>query len=138
MSGSETQRDAPRVATSWETRFDLDSTAPARARAFLSQVLQGTNRLGDVLLAASELVTNAVVHGDRGVAPHLTLRAERRGSLTRVVVEHAGVAAIGEVGEPPSPERFTGRGLSIVASLATRMGVDTTGGSVRVWFEVDG
>jgi anti-sigma regulatory factor (Ser/Thr protein kinase) len=138
MSGSETQRDSQAVATAWETRFDLDSTAPARARAFLSQVLQGTNRLGDVLLAASELVTNAVVHGDADVAPHVTLRAERRGSLTRVVVEHAGAATIGEVGEPPSPERFTGRGLSIVARVATRMGVATTGGSVKVWFEVEG
>jgi hypothetical protein len=44
----------------------------------------------------------------------------------------------------PSPSRapaldsVRGRGLFLVASLATRWGIDGESGGKRVWFEVDG
>ena len=105
----------------------------ARARAGL-RALRGElgDRYQDAVLLVSELVTNAVRHG-QGSTLRLTARVDA-GSL-RVEVVDAGSGF-----EPPHrrPDAASpgGRGLEIVASLADHWGV-YEGNSTHVWFVID-
>jgi anti-sigma regulatory factor (Ser/Thr protein kinase) len=95
----------------------------------------GFPRLDDVVLATSELVTNAVQHGDRAAGRGVTLRLMRSTDGVRVEVSNAGAGAPMVGGFPPAGE-MTGRGLAIAAEVTSRMGFSTDGG-VTAWFEVD-
>lgn len=79
----------------------------------------GAARLDDVLLCASELATNALVHKvppGRGYQVRLLLREE--GRALRIEVHDSGG------GEPGvrEPDGESGRGLLLVAALADRWG----------------
>ena len=95
--------------------------------------------LGDVRLLVSELASNAVRHGGDGGAV-LTLGCDLR-KVRAVIVDHGeGFVpprrAIDVPGEPVDALAEGGYGLSLVARLASRWGVDAEGGT-RVWFELD-
>ena len=116
---------------------ELPSTpaAPGRARGALEPLAAGipTDRLRDVRLLVSELVTNAVRHagGER-----VRLVVEHRNGVLRVEVHDPGRGF--EVTAPPDdPLRSSGWGLVLVGELADRWGVDRAPGT-RVWFEMDG
>ena len=110
-------------------RCQRDPDAPARARAVVTGLLVGLEPhvAREVKLMVSELVTNAVRHGD--------------GSATLVVHRGAGrlnVAVSDEGGDQPKlriPSADGGWGLRIVDSCATRWGVEE--GNTHVWFEVE-
>ena len=85
------------------------------------------------VLLAGELVTNAIVHT---TSPTIGLVVHRRDHAVRVEIHDTSP-------QPPKPDRLAagddqgGRGLTLVAALATRWGVDTTHGDGKaVWFEV--
>lgn len=110
---------------------------PRLARRWLERVLPGAAAeaaLPELLLLATELVGNAVVHGrprpDGTVG--LRLRADR--TTVRLEAEDAGS------GRPRARRRARGatggRGLRIVAHLADRWGV-RAGARTVVWAEVD-
>lgn len=116
----------------------FDRHAPGMARHQL--VLLGgdwpAGLLDSALLATSELVTNAIVHGGRDV----TMVVRSSAGTIRVEVHDGGV----ESDVRPSPGRGGqddegGRGLYIVAAVADRWG--TSDGSrppgKAVWFELD-
>ena len=92
-------------------------------------------QVDDAELLASELVTNAVVHGEGSV----TVRVWPGARGLRVEVSDRG-------GGTPRPqerrnaESEGGRGLGIVDELASRWGVAprTIGPGTTVWFEMDG
>ena len=93
------------------------------------------SQVDDVELLASELVTNAVVHGEGSV----TVRVWPGADGLRVEVSDLGG------GTPRLQERLNvesegGRGLGMVDGLATRWGVAprTTDSGTTVWFEMDG
>ncbi len=111
----------------------------ARARAFVSQQAEG--RVEDafgVVLMTSELVSNVVLH----TKSDFTVRIEP-GPPFRVEV-HDGLAATDAfrdlVAARPAPVPVSavgGRGIGLVHSLATRIGLDDDpGGGKVVWFEV--
>jgi anti-sigma regulatory factor (Ser/Thr protein kinase) len=110
------------------------SSAPARARGALDQV-EGRiapDRMRDVRLLVSELVTNAVRHaGGDAVRLVITLR----GTSLRIEVHDPGR---GFVLKPPpdDPLRASGWGLVLVEELADRWGIDHDP-RTRVWFEMD-
>ncbi|MFD7630618.1 ATP-binding protein [Streptomyces sp. NPDC059851] len=88
-------------------------------------------------LLATELVTNALVHTDRGAEVSARLAA---GRLRVEVRDHAE-------GRPPRPyvpaadDGTHGRGLMLVEALADAWGVDAAGAPAAgkvVWFELDG
>ena len=87
--------------------------------------------VGDVQLAVSELVTNAVAHG----AAPITLEVGTTDSSVTCVV----TSSLGE-GDPPHPERAlapgpasrSGRGLAIVRSLADTVTTTITGDTLAV------
>jgi anti-sigma regulatory factor (Ser/Thr protein kinase) len=110
--------------------------AGAIARRAISAWMGGHPRLDDALLAVTELVNNAVVHGGLSDGGELTvaMKPEREG--IRLTVRHVG--AFFDVGElsPPSRDPGASRGLAIVERIADRWGVDSDGIEVSAWFEV--
>ena len=118
--------------------FDLElpstSAAPAAARGALDQIAHAltAERLRDVRLLVSELVTNSVRHAE-GAAVRLIVSVA--GGVLRVEVHDPGRGF--ELKAPPEdPLRASGWGLVLVEELADRWGVDGTP-RTRVWFEMD-
>ena len=109
-------------------------TAPARARGALDEI-QGrisADRMRDVRLLVSELVTNAVRHAG-GEAVRLVVALT--GSMLRIEVHDPGRGF--EFKPPPDdPLRASGWGLVLVEELADRWGIDHAP-RTRVWFEMD-
>lgn len=87
-------------------------------------------------LLASELVTNAVVHGpERG---HVAVRTAFRDGAFSVAVTDDGAGT--PVLRDPDPTELSGRGLHVVANLASAWGVDpgaNGAAGTTVWFTVD-
>jgi anti-sigma regulatory factor (Ser/Thr protein kinase) len=109
-----------------------DST-PA-ARAFLMRLLSGWGLEEDVIndasLLTTELVSNAVRHGDGAVR----LRVEVESGVVEVRVHDDGV-------QPPSvnhadPSSLGGRGLWIVEAVADQWGSDNDDPGKSVWFRL--
>jgi anti-sigma regulatory factor (Ser/Thr protein kinase) len=118
----------------FEVELDSTPAAPARARSALDQLASSVSkdRLRDVRLLVSELVTNAVRHAE-GEAVRLVV-ALTSGTL-RVEVHDPGNGF--EVRDAPTdPLRASGWGLVLVAELSDRWGVDHDP-RTRVWFEMD-
>ncbi|HET6165230.1 MAG TPA: ATP-binding protein [Marmoricola sp.] len=114
---------------------DGDPAAVAGARRFL----RGTLRAWDVSVSAadaavlclSELVTNALIHGNDGCVVRVVLHE----GVVRVDVRDTGAGAA-EVGSPTDPLQVHGRGLQVVEALATRWGHEVDDGGLSVWFEI--
>lgn len=100
-------------------------------RAFAAWQLEDARFRQDAQLVATELITNAIVHG--GGAPSLELELEE-GAVTIAVRD--GSAALPEPRQATETEAG-GRGLAIVAALAESWGVELpAGGGKRVWARV--
>ncbi len=84
------------------------------------------------VLLASEVVTNAVVHG-RG-----RVRLLVDAGHDRVVVEVADDSVASPVVRDAGEEATGGRGMAIVAMLADRWGIRPTDSGKVVWFELTG
>ncbi|MEU7783822.1 ATP-binding protein [Amycolatopsis sp. NPDC049159] len=108
-----------------------DVTAPALARHEIRTALLARGvcerRLDDVLLAASELVTNAFEHGERPQrmeleysGGHLTLRVYDTGPLLPEL-------------RAPSPAEARSRGLVLVQALSVDWGFERCPGGKYVW-----
>ena len=87
------------------------------------------DRIGDLSLVVSELVTNAVIHGHGAIT--LKLRVDGDGVYGEVVDEGGGF--VWHVRERGS-DKLDGRGLLIVAALSRRWGIHD--GTTHVWFEL--
>lgn len=106
-----------------------------RARSFVRETLRswGIGReTDDVVLLASELFTNSVVHGDGVVELRLKLLPRR----IRVEVWDGGEAPLPLRPLPPMPGRLSGRGLGIVDKIAVEWGSGGTTQRTRVWAEL--
>jgi hypothetical protein len=106
-------------------------TAASEARSVLKQrfsAATGTFAPFEFELALSELVANAVEHG---VGP-VSITFDFDGHLLRIAVTSGAARS-----EPhllhPDPRELHGRGLEIVAALATAWGHETVDGWVTVW-----
>jgi anti-sigma regulatory factor (Ser/Thr protein kinase) len=121
-----------------EATLPVGPGAAATARATLTRWLAGHvpgEVLEDARLLASELVTNSVGHAELPDEASLRLAVQLRGGALRVEVRDPGTT--GEI-VPREPDRVHGGGfgLHLVDLIATRWGVNRTGGT-HVWFEVD-
>ncbi|MFF7680646.1 ATP-binding protein [Actinacidiphila glaucinigra] len=86
----------------------------------------------EAVLVVSELVTNAVTHGTSPAELRLVLGRESHG--LRVEVTDAGPALCGDrEGVPPDEH---GRGLPIVAALASDRGVSVRPGGTTCWADL--
>jgi anti-sigma regulatory factor (Ser/Thr protein kinase) len=111
--------------------------APAAARDAVDTLLAShVNRdaMPDLRLCVSELVTNAVRHGDSQDG-RVELAVEIAAGRLRVEVLDGGNGFV-PVPRDPDPTAPGGWGLVVVDRLADRWGVEDTGGT-RVWFEMN-
>jgi len=106
--------------------------AVAAARSFVVGALPGARAdlVQDAALIASEIVTNAVLHGDSAFRVHVTCDALG----VRIAVEDARVGVV--VPRIAEPDALNGRGLVIVEALSTRWGWEPRDGGKVVWAEL--
>lgn len=115
-----------------ELELPRDPSAPGRARRALAQFAGDRlcrEQLDTVKLLATELVTNAVLHG-HGM---ILLKARLSKHLIRVEVIDEG-AGIGRAEPDRTFAGFGGWGLALVEAEASRWG--TLEGAAHVWFEL--
>jgi anti-sigma regulatory factor (Ser/Thr protein kinase) len=116
--------------------LELDGSphSPRNSRRFVNDTAQSWGVQGDELdvarLLATELVTNAMLHG----APPIRVSVQRSNAVVRIGVFDASP-------QQPSPRPFdaeapTGHGILLVERLARRWGVDAGNEGKTVWFEV--
>jgi hypothetical protein len=104
---------------------------PGLARRFVTETLKAWGRpelVADAVVISSELVTNAVLHAGTDFA--LTISRRSDGAI-RVAVRDENPAV-------PRPRQATvsagsGRGLGLVAAIASSWGADVVGGGKVVW-----
>jgi serine phosphatase RsbU (regulator of sigma subunit)/anti-sigma regulatory factor (Ser/Thr protein kinase) len=121
------------VQTMSELVLQGEPDAVPRARHFTTSSLVGcsSTTAEDAELLVTELVTNAVLHGAMPVALRLICLDDR----IRLEVEDTGRAV--PVLVQQSNDAMTGRGLALVAALATAWGIDPSprGGKI-VWVDL--
>lgn len=126
---------APDGAVEHETMlFDRRRTTPGAARSFIAETLTQwgqTERLDDIRMCASELATNAVLHG-APTGGQVLVRVELHTTVVRIEVHDSGN------GTPTKRKaRSTddnGRGLLLVSAVADHWGVEERHGPGKcVW-----
>ena len=113
-----------------------DDTAPSVARRALRSLLRGWRLPGlvePVVLAASELVTNAFRHGE----PPVQLTVRRTNGRVSVAVGDGSPTL--PVRTSAAPEAQNGRGMVIVESVASETGSRRERAGKVVWagFDID-
>jgi anti-sigma regulatory factor (Ser/Thr protein kinase) len=111
------------------------AVAARRALGGLSDLI-GHDRLDDVCLLVSELVTNGVRHAGATEEDELHLLALRHGDRLRIQVSDRGPGFDGRPRPRNRVDQTGGWGLFLVERLADRWGVHREGGTNVVWFEV--
>jgi anti-sigma regulatory factor (Ser/Thr protein kinase) len=119
------------------------ASVPA-VRRFVEDVVDGerpAELVDDVLLAVTELATNATLHSG---STYFEVEVLADDAAVRVAVVDRGLTAArsiagrGDVAAPAADleaESMTGRGLFIVSALARAWGVEGLPGGTRVWAE---
>lgn len=111
-----------------------DVSAVGRARRFVRDTLERWHvdaDVDDALLVVSELVTNAITHGDSTCQ----LRLRTTAATLRVEVLDSGAGTPDP--RAPSATREHGRGLHLVSALTTAWGIDQVPGRGKlVWAEL--
>ena len=112
--------------------------AAAEARRALEGLgdLLPLDKLEDVRLLVSELVTNSVVHAGLSPDEAITVTVTVQSGLARSEVRDRGPGFEPPREPAPKPDLAGGWGLYIVNRVADRWGVAKTG-SKSVWFEID-
>ena len=131
-----TQATKAPPAITFERTYPGTADQPARVRADLAEIVRDCPIADELVLLASELATNAILHsrsGHRGgmFIVHAALYA---GDYAWVeVVDQGGAWAAG------AHDDEHGRGLSIVASLAGdgNWGIEGNQSSRIAWFRLD-
>ncbi len=129
LPGGPAARPGPALDVS--ASFPRDVSAVGSARAWLTHHLTafgvGSAATDDAVLVISELVTNALRHGDGPVQARCTID----GRLLRLAVTDAGEAL--PILQSPDPTRVGGLGLQIVDQLSVDWGVSSAPGGKTVW-----
>jgi anti-sigma regulatory factor (Ser/Thr protein kinase) len=116
-------------------RLGIDLQNVGVARRFVQTTLDGVVPhavTADLVLATSELVTNAIEHG-RSASVLITARHD--GSRASVSIRSGGdTNRLADVAEwrTAAPDRVTGRGLGIVNAIADDVEVVRTGDEVEI------
>lgn len=111
-----------------------EADAPRRARAVVRALVGGHPRLDEVLLATSELVSNAVQHGGLDTDERILVEISQVDQHVRVTVSHPGLPVEMTRRRTPDPGGF---GFRIVATVSDDWQVTHDGDSVHAWFEIE-
>lgn len=125
------------AATIPQTRiFDGFPEEIRNVRVFVAEVADGCPVVQDVVLLASELATNAVLHTASGAGGAFFVSVYVEGMCARVEVLDLGSATAPAV-RRSGPPGESGAGLGLVETLADRWGFHGGNHGRVVWFEVD-
>ena len=102
----------------------------SQVRRLVGQHARTTPVVADVVLIASELVSNAVLHS-RSRNAEFTVACEVSAQYVWIAVED-----LGGPWRPPEPDGCH-YGLAVVAALAARWGVEATAGGRVAWARVE-
>ena len=126
--------EEPEDAMAVRRRIEPSPRAVADARSFVTATLTSwsvpEDRIGDAVLLASELVTNALVHG----RPPLDLRLRRNARSLVLEVEDRATHLPRRL--RPTLDDEHGRGLQIVAALSDQWGTRPTAHGKAVWCQL--
>jgi anti-sigma regulatory factor (Ser/Thr protein kinase) len=115
----------------------LPAIVPA-ARRFVRGVLAGTPRADDMELIVCELAANSIRHtpaGEKG--GEFTVTVSTGDGWSRIEVSDAGTGQWNLLGDAAEDaEREHGRGLAIIAALASKLGHDVTPEGQTLWAEI--
>lgn len=118
-----------------ERLFDARADVIGSIRTHVQQALlrhgAGDEAIDAAVLCASELATNALLHGEGPIGVELDIRADR----ARVVVHDRNV--LPPVLQRPRPDDEAGRGLLLVSLFTDLWGVEPRADGKAVWFEID-
>ena len=116
-------------------RLPADDTAPRVGRHSAVQFSPATGDLADRLqLLVSEVITNAIRHGELRPDDEIYLNMSFRPGVLRVEIIDRGKGF--EPTIPPVPGSRSGWGLYLLDQLADRWGTERTD-RTSVWFEFD-
>lgn len=123
------------LSRQFDLPFQPESVRAARSIVRVCSVGFAEEAVEDAELLVSEIVTNAVRHGD----PVITLSVEADEDSLRVAVSD-GSNVLPVSPRQVSPALPSGRGLLLVARVATEWGVatDSPGDGKTVWFRIAG
>jgi anti-sigma regulatory factor (Ser/Thr protein kinase) len=118
--------------------FPMGESAPAMARSAATSLAPAVppERLSDIVLLVSELVTNSVRHAGLTSADCVEMRVDIDEEVVRVEVQDPGPGFVTLL-QSPHPSRGSGWGLHLVDLVADRWGVDTNERETVAWFEID-
>jgi len=123
------------LSTVVEVEVRCDRSAPYAVRRVLSKLDSLGRVLGDLLLIASELVSNAVLYSGCSTDDVITVRLERAENHVRLSVCDPGVSGRSAAVAVAEQRSSGGFGLWLVERLARRWGTERAEG-YRVWAEV--
>jgi anti-sigma regulatory factor (Ser/Thr protein kinase) len=113
------------------------------ARQWLARMIDGFAAADDVLLACSELTTNAIMHSDSGLPDGtFTVRLAIRQDIVRVEVLDQGGVWAGRPqlhrfeGDQAEDASQCGRGLTIVAAITDAWGISGDHEGRTTWCEI--
>jgi anti-sigma regulatory factor (Ser/Thr protein kinase) len=125
------------AAGSYYLHLSTSRDAPAVGRAFITH---HTGHLpaevvDDAILLASELITNAVTHGE----PDITMQLRLSPPSIGVAVTDHGLDLPSPRQPRPSPGAVHGRGLRLIDALASTWGIDSVhpGPGKTIWFHIE-
>ena len=107
-------------------RLDHADRASRRARATIHHFYDGRldpKALGDLLLLVSELVTNAMEHGARGLVTLDVALAEDHVTVTVTSPGEPSMVGAPSTWRLPAADRRSGRGLALTAQLSRSVNV---------------
>lgn len=118
-----------------DLRVRCDESAPSAARQALDGLEALGRTVGDLMLVASELVTNAVLYSGCSEEDEIELQLERTDGHLRLSVLDPGRTAQSARVAIDEQRASGGMGLFVVEQLASRWGADRSE-RYRVWAEV--
>ena len=127
--------DMPTGGFAFSVTGGIDACSEARRVVIAADGAVPEFARSDIVLLVSELVTNAVRHGDLGPDESVRVTFERWPRRVRVAVSHSGTAFEHEP-VPRAPDAIGGWGLLLVDRIADRWGIASTRGGTCVWFEL--
>ena len=123
------------MAVTWQWTLPDGPGAIAAARREIEAVAGDRVPASDAALVASELCTNALVHG----LPPIILRAVLSDRTLRIEVENrraADAVALDDDARMPPPDQVGGRGLALVQAIAQDWGAKDSEDATCVWAEL--
>jgi anti-sigma regulatory factor (Ser/Thr protein kinase) len=132
--GAAIPRGAARPRADLYLQLPCDEDAPAAIRDALRGLHAVGWAIGDAMLVASELVSNAVVHSGAGPDELLAIHVKLGGGRLLISVRDPGRSHL-VVKPRPKDDQFGGLGLRLVEQLSARWGTERRRGQ-RVWAEL--